>query len=302
MRLNSFRAAHYRGIDGLSLPHLSKANLVTGENGVGKTALIEAMWLFAGRYNPGLLWNANVQRSFNSTLNPISRLTDGQLQLSGVEDGKCHNLEFVFEKIEGTPGNTGISGALREDAKKIPPVVGHISIFLDGEHVKESEGIHLTPSGVVLHNFPRTPVGRPTCVIESTRFHHETSAEYLQRYSSLVREGRKKDLVKAIGMVAESVNDVEMLTDDSGESYLSVSMNGGSPRPLHDLGGGLSDWFVCYLDFPHREMEFFCRTSWRTVFITRFIENYGTEHDSGWINGTSNSWQRPIAESLSMPR
>ena len=49
--LNSFEAVHYRGIDGLSFPHLARANLITGVNGVGKTAVLEAMWLFTGRYN-----------------------------------------------------------------------------------------------------------------------------------------------------------------------------------------------------------------------------------------------------------
>ena len=66
--LTSFGAVHYRGIDGLSLPRLSHANLVTGVNGIGKTALLEAIWLFTGRYNPMLLWNANVQRSTNPVL------------------------------------------------------------------------------------------------------------------------------------------------------------------------------------------------------------------------------------------
>ena len=42
--LSSFEAVHYRGISGLSLPRLSPANLITGMNGIGKTALIEAMW------------------------------------------------------------------------------------------------------------------------------------------------------------------------------------------------------------------------------------------------------------------
>ena len=37
--LNRFEVVRYRGIDGLSLPRLSRANLVTGVNGVGKTAL-----------------------------------------------------------------------------------------------------------------------------------------------------------------------------------------------------------------------------------------------------------------------
>ena len=97
--LNSFKAVHYRGIDGLSLPHLSRANLVTGVNGIGKTALIEAMWLFSGRYNPMLLWNANVQRSANPVLDPVARLSKGDLELSGMEKGSNHSLKTVFRKV-----------------------------------------------------------------------------------------------------------------------------------------------------------------------------------------------------------
>ena len=41
--LSSFKAVHYRGIDGLSLTRLTPANLVTGVNGIGKTALLEAI-------------------------------------------------------------------------------------------------------------------------------------------------------------------------------------------------------------------------------------------------------------------
>ena len=48
--LSSFTAVRYKGIDGLSLSRLSRANLITGVNGVGKTVLIEAIWLFMGRY------------------------------------------------------------------------------------------------------------------------------------------------------------------------------------------------------------------------------------------------------------
>ena len=97
--LTSFRAVHYRSIDGLSLPHLSQANLVTGVNGIGKTALLEAMWLFAGRYNPMLLWNANVQRSANPVLDPVARLSSDILELHGVENGARHQLKYIFEKV-----------------------------------------------------------------------------------------------------------------------------------------------------------------------------------------------------------
>ena len=69
-----FKAVHYRDIDGLTLPRLTPANLVTGVNGVGKTALLEAMWLFTKRHNPMLLWDANVQRSDEPVLDPVARV------------------------------------------------------------------------------------------------------------------------------------------------------------------------------------------------------------------------------------
>lgn len=242
VQLSKFSVVHYRGIDGVSLPHLSKANLITGENGVGKTALIEAMWLFTGRYNPSLLWNANVQRTLSSPVDPISRLTNKGVELRGMENGTCHEIKFVFEGIDGASPNIGITGPtglLQEDSKWLPPLVGFIRTYLDGELVKEEpEGVHLTRSGVVRYHSPGALVGRPSCVIESTRFQHETPAEHLQQYSSLVREGLKKELVKAINLVAERVEDVEMLIDANGESYLSATITDGKPRPLHDLGGG----------------------------------------------------------------
>ena len=94
--LTSFRTVRYRGIDGLSLPRLSQANLVTGVNGIGKTALLEAMWLFVGRYNPMLLWNANVQRSNSHILDPVSRLSGGTLELHGAENGLTHQMKNDF--------------------------------------------------------------------------------------------------------------------------------------------------------------------------------------------------------------
>ncbi len=39
--LDSLEVMRYRGINGLNLPRLSRANLITGMNGTGKTALIK---------------------------------------------------------------------------------------------------------------------------------------------------------------------------------------------------------------------------------------------------------------------
>ena len=128
--LTSFQVVHYRGIDGLSLPVLTPANLVTGVNGVGKTALLEAMWLFTGRHNPTLLWNANVQRTGDHVLDPVARLSCGALELGGVESGSHHQLRSTFEKVAEIVRPAGIENAQETNRMQLP-VVGRIDTYLD---------------------------------------------------------------------------------------------------------------------------------------------------------------------------
>lgn len=245
--LSSFEAVHYRGIDGLSLPRLSRANLITGVNGVGKTALIEAIWLFMGRYKPMILWNVNVHRSGNVVLDPITRLSDSVLEFRGMERGSEHELKATFEHVSGT------AQVVTENPAQLStqlPVVGRVNIFLDGELAKGNiPGMHPTPWGMVTHENPVPPQPRPNCVIEGTQLQLTSPSGYMQRYSDLVREGRKQELTSAINLVLPKVTDVEILTDQTEESYVSVVTKSGNRLPLSDLGGGPVRLFRLFLDF-----------------------------------------------------
>ena len=154
--LSSFTAVRYKGIDGLSLPRLSPANLITGVNGVGKTALIEAIWLFMGRYYPTLLWNANVQRARNPVRNPVDRLSGMVLELCGTERGHDHSVRWTFER--GAEFVRPLT--MGEDAGQIVqlPVVGRVDTYLDGALAKGSiGGMQPTSGGMVMHENPLPP-------------------------------------------------------------------------------------------------------------------------------------------------
>ncbi len=51
---NSFTAANFRCFQEISLDGLERVNLITGKNNVGKTVLLEALWLCHGYQNPVL--------------------------------------------------------------------------------------------------------------------------------------------------------------------------------------------------------------------------------------------------------
>lgn len=247
--LSSFTAVHYRGIDGLSLPHLTPANLITGVNGVGKTALMEAIWLFMGRYSPMLLWDANVHRANHAVVDPVGRLSGGVLELHGVEDGSSHGMRSTFEPVSGV-ARPAMVGGTAGDGMTQRPVVGHINTELDDMTAKGNiGGIQPTDRGMVLHENPVAPRARPNCILEGTRFQRETPDEYLQRYSDMVRENRKEELTSAINLILPKIRGVEILTDETGESYLSGVTADGRQLPLHDLGGGVVRLYRLFLSF-----------------------------------------------------
>lgn len=60
----SFTIRNFRGFKNLTITPLGKINLIAGKNNVGKTALLEAVWLHHGYYNPELGVRINAFRGF----------------------------------------------------------------------------------------------------------------------------------------------------------------------------------------------------------------------------------------------
>src|SRR3972149_4967075 len=53
---------NYRCFQDTTTGPFRQVNIISGKNGVGKTALLEALWIFHGRYNPSVMVNPIVRR------------------------------------------------------------------------------------------------------------------------------------------------------------------------------------------------------------------------------------------------
>ena len=62
----SFEVSHYRCFSKLTFSELERVNLITGINNVGKTALLEALFLHCGTYNLGLTLGINSFRGMGT--------------------------------------------------------------------------------------------------------------------------------------------------------------------------------------------------------------------------------------------
>ncbi len=65
----------------------------------------------------------------------------------------------------------------------------------------------------------------------------------------MVRANLKKNFTEAINLILPKIQDVEILTDEMGGSYLSALTDADVQLPLHDLGGGVERLYQLYLSF-----------------------------------------------------
>ncbi len=100
----SFKVKNFRGFDSLEIDNLSRVNLIAGLNNVGKTALLEALFLYGGAYNPALTITLNNLRGIDTIT--VESATDKtpwdsyffnfnsnkQIELIGADDANRHRI------------------------------------------------------------------------------------------------------------------------------------------------------------------------------------------------------------------
>ena len=61
----SFSVSNFRGLRELKIDSLQRINLIAGKNNVGKTTLLEAMWLHSGPNEPRLTASVDIFRGLD---------------------------------------------------------------------------------------------------------------------------------------------------------------------------------------------------------------------------------------------
>ena len=100
------------------------------------------------------------------------------------------------------------------------------------------EGMQPTPRGFVVHRNASRPANWPSAVIESASFQFMAHDELNQRFTEMVKTGRKQEVISALNLVQPRITGIELLTDETGDSYFSAETDNGQ-LPLFDLGGGI---------------------------------------------------------------
>ncbi len=245
--LQSFRVIRYRGLDGLDIPRVApRVNLITGKNAAGKTSLLEAIWLFHGRFNPALVWNHNVRRSSIVAVDPVIGLAADRIELEGEEGGRSCSFRLQFvpaanAEVRDQIGQQDGPHAGNGSEEATIPAQGRLRVWIDRKELdlQQGGGVHMTAKGPVLHPLVPPPAGRGQAVIEGgVQNPLSLNKDLIDRYSDTVRAGRKRQILDVLAVLDLGLADMEILTDEAG-FHVWATTTDGSSCPLYDLGGGM---------------------------------------------------------------
>jgi hypothetical protein len=255
--LTSFIVERYRGLQNLELPGLGQFNLFTGMNGVGKTSLGEAFWLFHGRYNPPLLWNMHLHRTDRVGHDPLLKLGGSPVSLKGNEDGAWFRFSATYEE-HGAPllvprpapaASSSAEGERQEgseqisakrDALQLTTPMGRLVLEYEenGRSRTEMQDVVLHPVvGRMLMPGVQKTISRPSGVFLASALPRAPVGDTVERMSRVIQAGHKDKLIDFLRLVHPSVKNIELITEQEVPSILADIGLGWLP-PLEALGGG----------------------------------------------------------------
>lgn len=258
----SFEARNFRCFQELSLTDLGRVNLIVGANNVGKTALLEALFLHCGAYNPELVLRLNAFRGIEVLSIEFGRWTESPwnslfyqfditktIELTG-EDAvtgrrslrlkvprEPSDLAQVPQVIRREPIDVQRTLDLRETLKtllasEIAKVL-QLECWQNGHH--SSHYLILSPTGIRLDPIPPTPPFPAFFLGARMRVSLREEAE---RFGRLELEGKQDRVLEVLKLIEPRLRRLAIVVV-GGEPMLHGDVGTGRLMPLPVMGEGM---------------------------------------------------------------
>ncbi len=246
----------FRGIRDLTLSDVAPVTLFTGNNGVGKTTVLEAVFALYGRLNPQWILNLQGHRGFEK-LSAVKG-PDYTGLFPGFSSFGCARVEGATE--EGETMAVELERAESSSRLSSTPVVSSEadSQELAGDLLcKAYEGDRLANTASITWTLEGDRgelqvLGRQKHVNNSLLMHPSArmaGTEEEQRFGDAKVAGSAQGFVAMLQAMDERIQDVEFVRTSTGEFF--VARMADSVVPLGLLGGGLNNFFRFLVNLGH---------------------------------------------------
>jgi hypothetical protein len=240
---------NFRGFCEFTFSPLARVNLITGSNNVGKTALLESIFLHIGINNPEIPLRVNIIRGIEHfKIQPEElwgwlffekRMTEPIISSSRDEKNVTRTVRIALAQPEIERISTKDRNVTKHSSTfSSSAVEGLRELLLDYQDslgMKTQGRVFIAPSGELEAKRP-LPVRVPTGIYLSTRarFIHEDA----ERFSNLERVGRHEFILPILRHLEPRLNRLTVLVS-GGMPLVSGDIGIGELIPLPLMGEGL---------------------------------------------------------------
>jgi hypothetical protein len=236
----------------LTLPDLGRITLIGGRNNVGKTALLEALFLFFDRTPPNMIlkqygWRglANVITTPEGMWAPIFREYDlaQQISISVSIDGNEESATYKYNPnftLEVLPPNEiphdSEGKTVRTDLEPTPSFSLDVE-FDDGSKTEKNSHLIISPKGApgIKHDYAATGL-RPAIFLPAKV--QLSSKETCDRFSKLTKTGREPDVLKFLKLIEPRLKNIAVITEGP-EPVIYGDIGLPEMIPISFMGGGM---------------------------------------------------------------
>lgn len=293
--------SNFRGFDYLKIEDLAKLNVFVGANNVGKTSVLEAVFMLAGMSNPLMPQRINHWRmqSANNSIDNARYI--------------FHNLNFQAAPVLLATMDEGMrrltfSPLMANDANSSLSSSAHAAIRqLNFDYdIKKGEGyaFHSTLSvgtdGTMQQTVDKGYEESMNCIFIPADKNDGNAAS---NYAALVRRNMKEVVIDAIRSFDPSIETIEALPDGlylkvkDVEELLPISMAGDGTRRMINILSSIAteDYSVVLIDEFDNGLHYTAhRLMWKAVlkFIVQHdMQLFVTTHNLDCLQGLKNAMQ-----------
>jgi len=240
---------NFRGIKSIELNNLSRINLLLGKNSVGKSSILEAIFLLTGSDNPNLLLSIDLFRNiihnsaedFAFVFNNLNYSNSPEISaiLNNNNDStRDLNIKPSFSIGESTQNNSKFSTdtLIESQVNSIDLITAIKTKHSQKITQKSSISIGKNIDGTINFNINRDLKAKPFigALFDSTV--NNSSADLFSRLNSLIVDKKKDDLIKSLKSINKEIVDINLGAGNM--VYVDLGIKFKKLVPLNLLGDG----------------------------------------------------------------
>ncbi|MBN2306262.1 MAG: ATP/GTP-binding protein [Anaerolineae bacterium] len=242
----SFHIKNFRCFRDLKLDGLARVNLIAGANNVGKTALLEALFLHLGPTNPALGDNLNLLRgmkreelgSAEDVWGPLFPNYDIDLVI-GIDSRDDANLDRFLSVSLGEPKITRFTQPQNEGERLAAFLTTRLPNRQMVVKYHDSSGQEAVSRAYATDVISFEEIGKVTGVPPAVFLGPSTLRADVERFSDLQAVGREEEITSTLKWLEPRLKRLAVLVTQ-GVPQLHGDMGIGRLIPLSMMGGGMT--------------------------------------------------------------